>query len=168
VLDDNFRASFHFKPSLFAMLLLHLGRQHYRLYTIYKIPSLKVLDFQRVKQSERETAQRLAQSSAGAALEGDVRTEARIAAKAAASAEEEFPTFEPGQGRTAQEAFVISFTPEQKEKIREIIANASSPEEIERIERMVQSGIFPMPPPLPPSLSATALSNGRAQNGQGP
>ncbi len=122
-----------------------------------KIPTLKVLDFQKVKQSEREKARRLAQSLAGAALEGDIRVEARLAAKASAAAtantlslgDEAPKTFEPGQGRTTQDAFVISFTPEQKAKIRELIEAANNPEEIERIERMVQRGIFPalLPPP---------------------
>jgi len=122
-----------------------------------KIPTLKVLDFQKVKQSEREKARRLAQSLAGAALEGDIRVEARLAAKQASAAAtantlslvgDELPkTFEPGQGRTTQDAFVISFTPEQKAKIRELIEAANNPEEIERIERMVQRGIFPAPLP---------------------
>jgi U2 small nuclear ribonucleoprotein A' len=133
------------------------GKQYYRLYVINKIPSLKVLDFQKIKQSEREKARRLAQSSAGAALEGDVRVEARLAAKVAADTlpseeDDASKTFEPGQGRTTQEAFVISFTPEQKAKIRELIEAANNPEEIERIERMVQRGIFPAP--LPPPSSA--------------
>lgn len=101
-----------------------------------------------MKQSEREKASRLAQSSAGATLEGDVRAEARLAAKASAASTftaevDESKTFEPGQGRTTQESFVINFTPEQKAKIREMIETAKQPEEIERIERMVQRGIFP-------------------------
>jgi U2 small nuclear ribonucleoprotein A' len=134
-----------------------VGEQYYRLYVLNKIPTLKVLDFQKVKQSEREKARRLAQSLAGAALEGDIRVEARLAAKQASAAAtantlslvgDELPkTFEPGQGRTTQDAFVISFTPEQKAKIRELIEAANNPEEIERIERMVQRGIFPAPLP---------------------
>lgn len=135
-----------------------VGKQYYRLYVLNKIPTLKVLDFQKVKQSEREKARRLAQSLAGAALEGDIRVEARLAAKQASAAAatantlslvgDELPkTFEPGQGRTTQDAFVISFTPEQKAKIRELIEAANNPEEIERIERMVQRGIFPAPLP---------------------
>lgn len=33
--------------------------KHYRLYTIYRLPSLKVLDFKKVKEREREEAQKL-------------------------------------------------------------------------------------------------------------
>lgn len=33
--------------------------KHYRLYTIYRIPSLRVLDFKRIRDKEREEAQKL-------------------------------------------------------------------------------------------------------------
>jgi U2 small nuclear ribonucleoprotein A' len=106
------------------------GRQHYRLYTIRHIPSLKVLDMQKVSQSERNKAERLAKSAAGAALESDVAKEAS-------------KTFEPGVGQTADESFQTSFTPEQKEQIRQLVAAAKSPQEIEQIEDYVQRGVFP-------------------------
>ena len=74
-----------FSPSLHndrVSIRTSTGRQHYRLYAIHKIPSLKVLDFTKIKQSERERAQRLAASAAGAAMEADARLEARAAAAA--------------------------------------------------------------------------------------
>jgi U2 small nuclear ribonucleoprotein A' len=158
------------------------GRQNYRLFVIYKIPTLKVLDFQKVKQSERERAQRLASSAAGAAMEADARMEARAAAAAAADGaiasgayannehhgEDGTNTFEPGEGKSAEESFATQFTVEEKAKIREMVANAASADEIDRIENLVKRGIFPgtsqsaidkngggngivPPPPLPPS-----------------
>jgi len=147
---------------------LQLGRQHYRLYTIHKIPTLKVLDFQKVKQSERERAQRLAASAAGAAMEADCRLEARAAASSAAydgavtsksyNGDNETNTFEPGEGKNAEESFATQFTLEEKAQIREMVANAASAEEIDRIENLVKKGIFPgktdnsgsIPPPPPP------------------
>jgi hypothetical protein len=121
-----------------------------------KLPKLKVLDFEKVKAAERDQAVRLSKSAAGAALEGDVRGEARLAAKSSGVDNETATnagsnTFEPGVGQTAEEAFKVSFTPEQKEQIRQMVANASSPVEIERIENMVKRGIFPIAPPLPPA-----------------
>jgi len=107
-------------------------RQHYRLYAIRSIPSLKVLDFTRISPSERDTAQRLAQSAAGAALESDVQQE-KVSSK----------TFTPGEGQSAQESFQTSFTKEQKEQLRDMVANAKSPAEIEQIEASVQKGVFP-------------------------
>ena len=107
-----------------------LGRQHYRLYAIGHIPSLKVLDLARISPAEREKAQRLSKSAAGAALESDVQQEAQ-------------KTFTPGEGQSAQESFQTSFTPEQKEQLRVMVANAKSPQEIEQIEASVQKGVFP-------------------------
>lgn len=95
---------------------------------IHHIPSLKILDYSKVTQSERDRATRLAQSAAGASLERDVQQE---------------KTFEPGQGKSAGESFATSFTKEQKEAIRQMVSNAKSPEEIEAIELSVQRGIFP-------------------------
>ena len=106
----------------------NVGRQHYRLYAIHHIPTLRVLDFQRITKTEREKALRLSQSAAGAALEKDVQQE---------------KTFVPGEGKSAQESFATSFTLEQKEAIRQLVANAKSPAEIEEIELSVQRGIFP-------------------------
>ena len=111
-----------------------LGRQHYRLYAIKNIPSLKVLDHQRITKTERERAERLASSAAGAALESDVQNEGR---------QSKTKTFTPGEGSTAEESFVVNFTPEQKEQIRLMVANAKTPQEIEEIERSVKRGILP-------------------------
>mmetsp|Transcript_9263 Transcript_9263/g.13134 ORF Transcript_9263/g.13134 Transcript_9263/m.13134 type:complete len:285 (-) Transcript_9263:6-860(-) len=116
-------------------------RQHYRLYAIHKIPTLKVLDFVKVKQQERERAKRLATSAAGAALEGDVKIEAREAARSAIASSGK--TFTPGEGRSAKESFIVNFTPEEKAQIRNMIMNAESPAEIEEIEALVKRGIFP-------------------------
>lgn len=107
-------------------------RQHYRLYTIQSIPSLKVLDHQRITQTERDRARRLAGSAAGAALESDIQDEAGNQ-----------NTFTPGEGASAEESFVVNFTAEEKEQIRLLVANAESPEEIEEIERSVQRGVLP-------------------------
>lgn len=113
-----------------------IERQHYRLYAIHHIPSLKVLDFVKIKRGEREKAERLANSAAGAALESDAQKEAQNTAK----------TFVPGEGESAEEAFVTNFTPEQKETIRQMVANAKSPAEIDEIERSVRRGVFPQLP----------------------
>ena len=103
-------------------------------------------------------------------MEADARLEARAAAAAAlSSADEAFAssasydmegenaikTFEPGEGKSAEESFATQFTMEEKAKIREMVANAASAEEIDRIEKLVKRGIFPgsavlQPPPPPP------------------
>ena len=94
-----------------------------------------MLDFTKITKTERDRADRLANSAAGAALESDVQGEARQNGGA--------KTFVPGEGRSAEESFVTNFTPQQKDMIRQLIANAKSPAEIEEIERSVRRGIFP-------------------------
>lgn len=106
------------------------GRQHYRLYTIHRIPTLKVLDFTKVKQTERDRAERLATSAAGAALQGDIQQEAA-------------KTFMPGESLDEAKAVMISYTAEQKEAIRQLLANASSAKELEEIEAAVRRGVLP-------------------------
>jgi hypothetical protein len=115
-----------------------------------------VLDFSKITKTERERAERLANSAAGAALEADVQGEDDGGGGA--------KTFVPGEGKTAEESFVTSFTPEEKERIRQMVANAKSPAEIEEIERSVRRGILP-------ELAAEDDDNGKkrpaAENGNG-
>lgn len=95
------------------------------------------MDCVKIKKTERERAERLANSAAGAALEADVQGEQSTSSSAA-------KTFVPGEGLDPQKAFVASFTVEEKEQIRELVANASSPAEIEEIEQSVQRGVLPL------------------------
>jgi len=103
----------------------------------------------KIKDAERSKAQRLAMSSAGAALEGDVQIEAREAALSDKQKSSEntshdvVKTFTPGEGQSAKESFVVNFTKEQKIEIKNMIANARSPAEIEKIEECVKRGEFP-------------------------
>jgi hypothetical protein len=48
------------------------SKKHYRLYVIYRIPTLRVLDFQRVRQKEREQATRLFKGKKGQQLAAKV------------------------------------------------------------------------------------------------
>lgn len=126
--------SFHTNHIVYSAHIIFIGRQHYRLYTIGHIPSLKVLDWSRITPAERDKSRRLAQSAAGAALESDVQQEAA----------QQQRTFTPGEGQSAAESFQTLFTAEQKEQLRRMVANAKSPQEIEQIEASVQKGIFPV------------------------
>jgi len=129
-------------------------KQYYRLYAIHHIPSLKVLDMQKIKQSERDKANRLIQSAAGAALELDVQLEKKQHNQNNDDDDEmdtttTTKTFIPGGGGDDDDdvnmitAATTSFTKEQKEQLREMVATATSPQVIEEIEASVQKGIFP-------------------------
>jgi len=106
---------------------------YYRLYTIHTIPSLQVLDYQKINQKERDKAKRFALSAAGAALQSDILN----------SESEPDNTFVPGKANTPKENFRIQFTPTQKEQIREMIMNAKNPGDVETIEEFVKRGEFP-------------------------
>jgi U2 small nuclear ribonucleoprotein A' len=101
------------------------------LYAIHHIPSLKTLDYVKIKPAERDRASRLASSAAGAALESDVQAETK--------------SFVPGESAKEDgRSFVAaSFTAEQKDMIRDLLAKASSVTEVEEIERAVQRGVLP-------------------------
>ena len=107
------------------------------------------MDYVKISKNERDRADRLAKSAAGAALEADVQGE-----QSSSSSSFSHKTFVPGEGLSAEASFVTSFTAEEKAQIRELVANASSPAEIEEIEQSVQRGI------LPPQLSLSLLQAG--------
>ncbi|CAO3590830.1 unnamed protein product [Absidia cylindrospora] len=62
-------------------------KEHYRLYVIYKLPTLRVLDFNKIKQKERDEAHKLFQS-----------TDGQDNALAQSITDIKSATFEPGEG----------------------------------------------------------------------
>jgi U2 small nuclear ribonucleoprotein A' len=111
-----------------------------RLYTIARLPKLKVLDFKKVKQKERDAASRLSAEDGG------------LDAVAAAR------TFEPGEGldaangdggdedEDAAAAAPHAAAPPSAETLTAIkaaIANAQTLEEAERLEAALREGKLP-------------------------
>jgi len=96
--------------------------KHYRLYVVYKIPTLRILDFNKVKTTERNEAQVLFGGDKGKVLEAELSKK---------------KTFVPGAAAAA------GLTDEQKQKIKELIAKANSIEEVQRLERALASGKLP-------------------------
>lgn len=112
-------------------------RQYYRLYTIHCIPSLKCLDFQKIKKAERAQALRLVQSAAGAALVSDVQQQ-----QLNGNSDGIVKTFTPGESMDGS-TVVTLFSAAEKEAIRNLLANAASMMEVEAIENAVKRGILP-------------------------
>lgn len=81
-----------------------------------------MLDFQKVKQAERERAGKLAASAAGAAMEADARLEAHAVAQSSndikmsatytanGDSNGEANTFDPGAGQTSEQTFATQFS----------------------------------------------------------
>ena len=112
--------------------------KHYRLYTIYRIPSLRVLDFKRIKEKERVEAAKL--------YKGKKLKKASDANKV--------KTFVPGEqldklnlnseaGKQQQQQQKVQVTKEDMEAIRMAISQAKSIEEIENLNAMLRSGVIP-------------------------
>lgn len=121
--------------TLTMLSLLHnpvVTRRHYREYVIHKFPNLKVLDFKKVKQKERENAKSLFKSKEGKTHLKDIQRKAK--------------TFTPGEAlpeATNKQSNPAGLTSEQVRQIKSAIARASSLEEIERLNQMLRSGQVP-------------------------
>ena len=121
------------------------NKQHYRSYVIHKIPSLRVLDFNKVKESEREAAKLMFKSKKGKELAKQLGQKTKnFAAEGAAKEKigkiilylivlQHYNMIFPLGGPSAEEARAI----------REAIANASTLEEVERLNQMLRAGVVP-------------------------
>ncbi|XP_050499391.1 U2 small nuclear ribonucleoprotein A' [Diabrotica virgifera virgifera] len=104
------------------------AKLHYRLYLIYKLPQLKLLDFRKIKMKEREEAERLFKSKKGKDIQKEIVKRAK--------------TFVPG-GNANSIAKSRGLTDEEIKKIREAINKANSLQEVERLQKILQSGQIP-------------------------
>eukprot|EP00158_Paraphelidium_tribonemae_P001540 Partr_v1_DN24527_c1_g1_i3_m19857 putative small nuclear ribonucleoprotein len=104
---------------------------HYRLFVIYQCPRLRMLDFTRIRQSERDEAERLFSGAQGEALH------AEMADKAGA--------FDVGDvaARGASGGKASGLSASEIARIQEAIQNAKSLDEVARLERQLRSGYIP-------------------------
>jgi len=98
-------------------------QKHYRLYVIHKLPSLRVLDFQKITTKERKEAEKLFTGETGVKLESSLTQIKAI----------------PSQPESTSNLL----TNEEKDKLRDRIKHATSMEEVQRYERILQSGKIP-------------------------
>ncbi|XP_021755553.1 U2 small nuclear ribonucleoprotein A'-like [Chenopodium quinoa] len=106
-------------------------KPNYRLYVIYKLKSLRVLDFKKVKQKEREEADKLFSSK-------EAEEEAKKVVKTITS--EESPIVEEV---SKEEQAPKAPTPEQIIAIKAAIVNSQTLEEVARLEKALKSGQLP-------------------------
>lgn len=123
------------------------SKQHYRLYLIYKLPQLTLLDFRKIKMKERQEAKTLFKSKKGK----EIRKEITLRAK----------TFVPGgSGGNVSAAKLrgnntlgwkinnnkwlnAGLNDEEVKKIREAINEARSLDEVEMLQKLLQAGQIP-------------------------
>lgn len=98
------------------------AKPHYRLYLISKLPSLKIIDFRKVKESERAEAKKLFGGKEGDKLKKEIAGLRSV----------------PTQSSSNE-----GLTPEQKQKIKDAILHSQSLDEIQKLELILQSGKMP-------------------------
>ncbi|CAJ0955921.1 unnamed protein product, partial [Mesorhabditis belari] len=116
-------------------------KEHYRLYVIYRIPTVRVLDFQRIKLQERENAKKLFKGKKNKKLLEEVGRKSTFnpeADKENQAVDEEMENGDEGAGRPGQQ-----LNDEDKAKIREAIRNAKSLQEAEFLQSVLDSGRIP-------------------------
>jgi len=129
-------------------------KEHYRLYVIYKLSQLKVLDFRKIKLKEREEAKQLFKSKIGKELRKEIAQNRSYLDK---------DDLEDGPGGSS--GLSSSSRRVQSEAdiqaIKQAISSAGSLEEIERLNQLLRTGQIP-PQFDPRAAAATAAASASA------
>ncbi|SPC63344.1 related to U2 snRNP protein A` [Ustilago sp. UG-2017b] len=120
-----------------------VGReQHYRNFVIWKLPQVRVLDFQRIRDKERQLAKELMETQDGRPsalavklMGGDKMSGDKMDVDSAVAGKES--TFEPGRSNGSRKRFL---TREERKAIQEAIEKSESLEEIRRLEEQLKMG----------------------------
>ncbi|KAM3580576.1 U2 snRNP complex subunit [Umbelopsis sp. WA50703] len=110
-------------------------KKYYRLYIIHKIPSVRVLDFKRIRKAERDEAKELFKSEEGKDNE-----------LAISIGEAKTKTFDVGDGLENDDhrkSNAPGLSAEEQAKIKEALKNATSLDEMQRLENLLKSGHLP-------------------------
>lgn len=152
------------------------AKSNYRLYLVHKLPQVRILDFRRVKQRERDQAAALFRGKRGAALVKELGKRAAMSAvtpaAAGAGAASAPRTFVPGAPLTTGVVMAGMKRPAANAPstqdlfaIRESIKRARTLEEVERLNQLLSTGNFagfaqqqaPPAPAQPPSAPTQQL-----------
>ncbi|KAG2453822.1 hypothetical protein HYH02_002029 [Chlamydomonas schloesseri] len=130
-----------------------MTKPNYRLYVISKLPRLKVLDFKKVKQKERDAAKALFSSEeaqtahASKTFEPDEDLAAAQQQAGVANGSTDASAMEEDGGAAGSSAASAAATSapsqEQMVAIKAAIANAQTLEEIQRLEEALKTGHLP-------------------------
>ncbi|KAL2897484.1 U2 small nuclear ribonucleoprotein A' [Bienertia sinuspersici] len=126
-------------------------KPNYRLYVIHKLKSLRVLDFKKVKQKEREEADKIFSSK-------DAEEEVKKAA--VKTVDDEVPAVEE-VSKEEQAPKAAAPTPEQILAIKAAIVNSQTLEEVARLEKALKSGQLPADLKIPGIEDIVAGADGQ-------
>ncbi|KAH7883797.1 leucine-rich repeat-domain-containing protein [Phlebopus sp. FC_14] len=114
-------------------------KKWYREWLAWRIPSLRVLDFQRIREKERQSGKSLFLTAEGlpTALATTISTTvSKHGAKASVTTDE--PKLAPLSGKAGR-----LMSREDAERVKQAIAKATSIEEIRKLERSLREGYMP-------------------------
>jgi len=116
--------------------------KHYRLYTIYKMPQLRILDFKKVKQKERDEAQTLFK---GKKLKKSDKPRIFVPGEQIKQGFQHQNTNQMGNFNDQSQHMNQRVQPSKEDidAIRFAISQAKSIDEIERLNQMLRSGVIP-------------------------
>lgn len=125
-------------PKLECLCLLNnpvATKKYYRQYVIFKLPTLRLFDFRKVKMKEREEAKALFKGKKGKQLEKEIGIKSKIFVSATSSNNDaKSKQTQPGKS---------VHTPADVEAIKAAIAKAKTLEEIERLNQLLKAGYVP-------------------------
>ncbi|XP_058806725.1 probable U2 small nuclear ribonucleoprotein A' isoform X2 [Phymastichus coffea] len=101
------------------------AKPHYRQYLIYKLPQLRLLDFRKIKQKERDETNAFFKSPRGKEILKEISKKTKA------------------QAHGANDTGRLPMSVNERSKIREAISNATSLEEVQRLSKLLQSGHIP-------------------------
>ncbi|KAI0757288.1 L domain-like protein [Daedaleopsis nitida] len=113
-------------------------KKWYREWLAWRVPNLRVLDFQRIRDKERQAAKALfltADNLPTQLATTIAQTVSTHSSKPPVTTDEPKPATQGKAGRLMSK--------EEADKVREAIARATSVEEIRRLERMLREGFMP-------------------------
>jgi U2 small nuclear ribonucleoprotein A' len=117
-------------------------KQNYRLYVIHLLPTMRVLDFRKVKQKEKlESVQAFGQAKK--------QQQPKSTAPKQHVEPKSHKSFTPGEASAQPAPLALpqfkpaQHTPEQAQKIRDAISKATTLDEVQRIKRSLAAGQLP-------------------------
>ncbi|KAK1145975.1 U2 snRNP complex subunit [Aspergillus melleus] len=111
-------------------------KENYRYWVIWRLPSVRFLDYQKVKEAEREKAQELF----GTAEEPSALASKIIGIK---SRTFDVPSGGPADRAPADKAVRVQLTEQERKRVEKLIREARSLQEISRLEKELNEGRIP-------------------------
>jgi U2 small nuclear ribonucleoprotein A' len=109
-------------------------KENYRYWAIWRIPSLRFLDFQKVTDAERATAKELF---------GTYEEPSSLASKIMGIKSRTFDVSTPTERTPAEKGVRVQLTDKERQRVERLIREAKSLQEITKLEKELNEGRIP-------------------------